>query len=68
MARGEDGTLRVDEVRDDGTGGADPKGPGLVGLADRATALGGRLEAESPVGGGTRLIATLPLPTVGAGR
>jgi PAS domain S-box-containing protein len=67
MARGEDGTLRV-EVRDDGTGGADPEGPGLVGLADRATALGGRLEVESPVGGGTRLIATLPLPTVSAGR
>ena len=54
------------EVRDDGTGGADPGGHGLVGLGDRATALGGRLRVESPPGGGTVLTATLPLP--GAGR
>jgi signal transduction histidine kinase len=56
-----DGALRV-EVRDDGTGGADRDGHGLVGMADRATALGGRLEVESPVGGGTLVAATLPLP------
>jgi signal transduction histidine kinase len=55
-----DGTLHV-EVRDDGIGGADPGGPGLVGLGDRATALGGRLEIESPDGGGTRVAAMLPL-------
>jgi signal transduction histidine kinase len=54
------GTLRV-EVRDDGLGGADPRGHGLVGMADRATALGGRLAIESPVGGGTVVTATLPL-------
>jgi PAS domain S-box-containing protein len=58
----EDGTLFV-EVRDDGIGGADPKGHGLVGLGDRATALGGRLRVKSPPGGGTILAATLPLPT-----
>ena len=52
------------QVRDDGIGGADPNGQGLVGLGDRATALGGRLEIESPPGGGTLLAATLPLPTV----
>jgi signal transduction histidine kinase len=57
-----DGTLGV-EVRDDGIGGADPDGHGLVGLGDRATALGGRLQIESPSGGGTLLAATLPLPT-----
>jgi signal transduction histidine kinase len=29
----DDGTLRV-EVRDDGIGGADPSGHGLVGMSD----------------------------------
>jgi GAF domain-containing protein len=56
----QDGTLRV-EVRDDGTGGADPEGHGLLGLGDRTTALGGRLEIESPAGDGTVVAATLPL-------
>ena len=56
----DDGMLHV-EVRDDGVGGADPDGHGLVGLRDRVTALGGRLEVESPAGGGTLLSATLPL-------
>jgi len=56
----EDGVLRV-QVRDDGSGGADPDGHGLVGMADRVTALGGRLEIDSPPGEGTRLAATLPL-------
>ena len=66
-ARVEDGTLRV-EVRDDGKGGADPAGHGLVGLGDRATALGGRLRVESPPGGGTVVMAALPLPGNGADR
>jgi signal transduction histidine kinase len=57
----EDGTLRV-EIRDDGIGGADPDGHGLVGIGDRVTALDGRLDIDSPPGGGTRLVATLPLP------
>jgi PAS domain S-box-containing protein len=56
-----DGTLRV-EIRDDGIGGADPDGQGLLGMGDRVTALGGRLDIDSPPGGGTRLAATLPLP------
>ena len=56
-----DGLLRV-EVRDDGLGGADPEGHGLVGMADRVTALGGRLDIESPADGGTLLAATLPVP------
>jgi signal transduction histidine kinase len=55
------GTFHL-EVRDDGIGGADPKGHGLVGLRDRATALGGRLEVASPDDGGTVVTATLPLP------
>jgi signal transduction histidine kinase len=31
-------------------------------MGDRMTALGGRLELDSPIGGGTRVAATLPLP------
>ena len=49
------------EVRDDGVGGADPRGHGLVGVTDRVDALGGRLRIES--GRGTVLIAELPLPS-----
>jgi len=55
-----DTTLFV-EVRDDGVGGADPRGPGMAGLSDRVTALNGRLTVESPSQGGTILAATLPL-------
>jgi signal transduction histidine kinase len=55
-----DGRLRI-EIRDDGIGGADPSGHGLVGMADRVNALGGRLEIESPPSGGTLVTATLPL-------
>jgi signal transduction histidine kinase/CHASE3 domain sensor protein/soluble P-type ATPase len=57
----EDALLRL-QVRDDGIGGADRSGHGLVGMSDRVNALGGRLEIESPPGGGTLLSATLPLP------
>ena len=56
----DDGTLHL-EIRDDGTGGADPNGNGLVGMDDRVTALGGRLNVESPPGGGTRVAAAVPL-------
>ncbi len=52
------------EVRDDGDGGADPDGHGLVGMRDRVTALGGHLEVESSAGGGTLVSATLPLSAV----
>jgi signal transduction histidine kinase len=50
------------EVRDDGIGGADPAGHGLVGMADRVSALGGTLSVQSPAGEGTVVTATLPLP------
>jgi signal transduction histidine kinase len=50
------------EVADDGIGGADPsKGTGLRGLADRVEVMGGRLDVDSPAGGGTRVRARLPL-------
>jgi PAS domain S-box-containing protein len=58
----QDGILHV-TVRDDGIGGADPDGHGLLGIADRMVALGGRLAIASPAGGGTLLTAELPLPT-----
>jgi signal transduction histidine kinase len=52
--------IRV-EVGDDGVGGADPaRGSGLRGLLDRVAAVGGRLEIESPRGGGTTLTAEVP--------
>jgi signal transduction histidine kinase len=52
--------LLVVEVEDDGKGGADPTGAGLGGLADRVTALDGRIFIESPAGGPTRVHAELP--------
>ena len=55
------GGLVVMEVSDDGVGGADPAGSGLRGLVDRIQALQGRLRIESPPGGGTRLLAEIPL-------
>jgi signal transduction histidine kinase len=61
-AQASEGALRV-EIRDDGKGGAMPdRGTGLVGLRDRVAALSGSLEIESPLGGGTRIVMTLPLP------
>jgi signal transduction histidine kinase len=59
-------SVRVDgcavvEVEDDGVGGADAvRGSGLRGLSDRVHALDGRLEIDSPAGGGTRMHAELP--------
>jgi len=51
------------EVRDDGTGGADPtRGSGLVGLGDRVAAAGGTITITSPPGGGTTLDVALPIP------
>ena len=50
-------------VRDDGVGGADPaRGSGLQGLKDRIEAFGGTMTLDSPSGGGTTLVAQLPLP------
>jgi signal transduction histidine kinase len=50
-------------VADDGRGGVDlSAGTGLRGLTDRVSAADGDLHVESPPGGGTRLVCTLPLP------
>jgi signal transduction histidine kinase len=49
-------------VRDDGVGGADPRGgSGLVGLRDRIEAFGGSIEIISPAGKGTEITASLPV-------
>jgi signal transduction histidine kinase len=58
--RRDNGRLLV-EVRDDGSGGADPTGSGLRGLADRVAALDGRLQVDDPAGGGTVVRADIPL-------
>jgi signal transduction histidine kinase len=61
-AEASDGTLRV-LLRDDGIGGADPRGgSGLTGLKDRIEALGGTLSVHSPAGGGTAVRCELPVP------
>jgi signal transduction histidine kinase len=60
--RVEDGWAVV-EVRDDGVGGADLSGgSGLRGLADRVSALGGKLGIQSPTCGGTAITARIALP------
>jgi len=53
------GTLNI-MISDDGIGGADVHGPGLSGLADRASGVDGRLTVESPSGGPTIIAAELP--------
>jgi signal transduction histidine kinase len=47
-------------IRDDGGGGADPRGQGLSGLADRVAGVDGRLSVDSPAGGGTVIDVELP--------
>jgi signal transduction histidine kinase len=54
------GALEV-EIRDDGSGGADPdSGTGLRGLADRVAALDGSFAVRSPAGRGTTVEARIP--------
>ena len=62
-----DRALRV-VVADDGAGGAGlARGSGLVGLKDRAEALGGRLTVTSPGGAGTTVEVLIPWAPAGAG-
>jgi signal transduction histidine kinase len=60
-ARAQDGGLHI-SVRDDGIGGADPRGgSGLIGLTDRVEALGGMISISSVTGQGTALRVHLPI-------
>jgi signal transduction histidine kinase len=56
---GAGGQLSV-EITDDGTGGADPAGKGLSGLAARVAGVDGQFRVTSPAGGPTTLEVTLP--------
>jgi signal transduction histidine kinase len=58
----DDGKLVV-EVADDGVGGADPEGSGLLGLRRRIEALDGELHVMSPRSSGTTLHAEVPCGT-----
>jgi signal transduction histidine kinase len=60
LATGDD--MLLVRVRDDGLGGASfGPGSGLAGLRDRAEALGGRIQLDSPRGAGTTVRIVLPL-------
>jgi signal transduction histidine kinase len=50
----------VIDIADDGVGGAESAGSGLVGLRDRVEALDGSFRVESEQGRGTRLHAEIP--------
>jgi signal transduction histidine kinase len=54
------GHLLSVSVEDDGAGGADPAGGGLIGLSRRVAALDGSLRVDSPPGGPTTITAELP--------
>lgn len=65
-----DGSNAIAEVVDDGRGLAAARaaasqlpGFGLTGLRERLVGLGGQLGLDTPPQGGTRLRATLPLPS-----
>ena len=53
------GVVRV-QIRDDGVGGANPRGNGLAGLRRRVAELDGELEITTS-GKGTRVTAAIPL-------
>jgi PAS domain S-box-containing protein len=58
---GIEGRMLQVEVRDNGVGGAQADGTGLLGLKDRLAVLDGTLRVESPVGGGTVITASIPV-------
>lgn len=59
------GSTLILEIIDDGHGGAEPTGTGLVSLQARARRLGGAVELESPDGGPTTLLLHVPAPPEG---
>jgi two-component system sensor histidine kinase DesK len=55
-------------IADDGRGGAGREGHGLTGMRERLREVGGSVEIDSPVGGGTRLRLILPREALAAAR
>lgn len=55
-----DGELEL-VVRDNGVGGAAPEGSGMLGIADRVDAVGGRFRLDSEPGAGTTITVRIPL-------
>ena len=55
-----EGAMLVASVSDDGRGGADPGGSGLLGLRNRVEAVDGTLAVQERPGGGTIVRAELP--------
>jgi signal transduction histidine kinase len=53
-----EGDRIITRVADDGRGGADPSGSGLLGLSDRVASAGGHMDVESVLGVGTAVVAT----------
>jgi signal transduction histidine kinase len=51
------------EVLDDGVGGSPDAGNGILGMRERASAVGGFVDAGPRRGGGFRVAAHLPVPT-----
>jgi signal transduction histidine kinase len=58
-----DGELLHLVVGDDGRGGADPAGSGLVGVAKRLAAFDGTMTVDSPAGGPTVVTMEVPCPS-----
>ena len=68
-----EGEMVVGEVRDDGRGFMEGTvsqtlggGLGLIGMQERAAALGGRVTVESSPGGGTKVTVVLPIASATA--
>jgi signal transduction histidine kinase len=55
-----DGELEL-VVRDNGVGGASADGSGVLGIADRVDAVGGRFRLDSAPGAGTTITVRIPL-------
>ena len=65
MIRAEGGNVLL-RVVDDGRGGVDGEGNGLIGMRERVRALGGVLRIDSPRGHGTALEVLIPCHVVTA--
>lgn len=61
----ESGSTLVLRITDDGHGGADTTGTGLISMQARARRLGGTLQIDSPDGGPTILLLRVPTPPGG---